>query len=103
MHHPVSTICSTSATSPERSEATMKRGFTKAADARTAPDAEGDGMMGFLDHLEELRTRLIRSCLAIVAGMAVAALFVDRIKSFVLAPVRAHLPPGTSLVMTGLG
>ena len=59
--------------------------------------------MGFLDHLEELRTRLIRSCIAIVAGMAVAALFVDRIKTFVLAPVQAHLPPGTSLVMTGLG
>ena len=36
------------------------------------PDDDGNGRMGFLDHLEELRSRLIRSCLAIGAGMAVS-------------------------------
>ena len=35
------------------------------------------GKMGFLDHLEELRGRLIRSCLAIGAGMIVAFVFAN--------------------------
>ena len=28
--------------------------------------------MGFLDHLDELRTRLIRSCVAVAGGMLIA-------------------------------
>jgi hypothetical protein len=36
-----------------------------ASSRQTEPENNGGGMMGFLDHLEELRTRLIRSCLAI--------------------------------------
>lgn len=66
-----------------------------------APD--DDARMGFLDHLDELRTRLIRSCIAIALGMVVAFLFVERLTDFVLAPTRAALPPGTSLVTTRLG
>ena len=42
--------------------------------------------MGFLDHLDELRTRIIRSCIAVGAGMLVAFGFVDRIADIVLAP-----------------
>ena len=38
-----------------------------------------NGRMGFLEHLDELRTRLIRSCLAIAAGMGIAFGFVNRI------------------------
>ncbi len=41
--------------------------------------------MGFLDHLDELRMRIIRSCIAIGAGMAVAFLFAERIADFVLS------------------
>lgn len=66
-------------------------------------DRADDVTMGFLDHLDELRSRLIRSCLALAGGMVAATFFVERIKAFVLAPVVAHLPPGTSMVMTGLG
>ncbi len=54
--------------------------------------------MGFLDHLEELRTRLIRSCVAIAAGMAAAWFFVDRIGEFLLQPTLRVLPPGQPLV-----
>lgn len=60
-------------------------------------------MMGFLDHLDELRAGLIRSCLAIVAGMFVAFLFVNRIGDFVLAPTLKALPPGDTLIQTKLG
>jgi sec-independent protein translocase protein TatC len=60
-------------------------------------------MMGFLDHLEELRARLIRSCLAIAAGMVIAFVFRDRIASVVLQPPLDALPKGTTLVATRVG
>ncbi len=59
--------------------------------------------MGFLDHLDELRTRLIRSCIAIAAGMLVAFAFVDRIGDFILAPTLKALPPGDPIILTKLG
>src|SRR5262245_38337526 len=62
------------------------------------PDGPPDGRMGFLEHLDELRTRLIRSCIAIAAGMAIAVLFVDRIADFVLEPALRALPPGSGLI-----
>jgi hypothetical protein len=38
---------------------------------RTEPDDEqAAGAMGLLEHLEELRKRIIRACLAIGCGMA---------------------------------
>ena len=67
---------------------------------------EGDlanGKMGFLEHLDELRTRLIRSCLAIAGGMVVAFLFVNRIADFVLDAAFRTLPIGGSLITTKPG
>jgi len=66
-------------------------------------DEATNGKMGFLEHLDELRTRLIRSCVAIAAGMLVAFAFVDRISDFVLAPTLRMLPAGGSLIMTRPG
>jgi sec-independent protein translocase protein TatC len=54
--------------------------------------------MGFLEHLEELRKRIIRSCIAIAAGMAIAFFFVGPIRDFVLAPTFRMLPAGSELV-----
>jgi sec-independent protein translocase protein TatC len=65
-------------------------------------DAAG-GQMGFLDHLDELRTRLIRSCIAIAAGMAVSFFFMERLADFLLAPTLAAMPPGDALILTKLG
>jgi len=61
------------------------------------------GKMGFLEHLDELRTRLIRACLAIAGGMLIAFVFVDRIADFVLSPALRMLPSGASLIMTRPG
>src|SRR5262245_38654817 len=71
--------------------------------AGTQREPEPDGKMGFLDHLDELRSRLIRCCLAIGVGMAVAFAFVDRIADYVLAPAFLALPSGSSLIMTRPG
>lgn len=61
-------------------------------------DDAGDGKMGFLEHLDELRTRIIRSCTAIGVGMVVAFAFHDRLADIVLAPIERSLPSGSSLV-----
>jgi sec-independent protein translocase protein TatC len=57
-------------------------------------------MMGFLEHLEELRKRLIRSCIALGIGMAVGAVFIDRIANFVLNQILRTLPGDTALIYT---
>jgi sec-independent protein translocase protein TatC len=71
------------------------------------PDESDDpldsGKMGFLEHLDELRKRLIRSLIAVGAGMLVAFFFVDRIGDFVLAPTLKTLPAGEALVYTKPG
>jgi sec-independent protein translocase protein TatC len=59
--------------------------------------------MGFLEHLDELRVRLIRSCIAVAAGMCVAWVFVDRLGEFILAPTLRTLPPGDALLLTKPG
>jgi sec-independent protein translocase protein TatC len=73
------------------------------ASSRNPEPDNGGGMMGFLDHLEELRSRLIRSCLAIGTGMMIAFVFRDRIAKILLEPTLNALPEGTSLVATRVG
>lgn len=62
-----------------------------------------EGKMGFLEHLDEIRKRIIRSCIAVAVGMLVAFLFIDRIVAFVLAPSRRMLPSGAKLIYTQPG
>lgn len=68
------------------------------------PDHDlGGGRMSFLEHLEELRKRILHACYAIGAGMVVAFAFIERITQFVLAPARRALPPGVDLIYTHPG
>jgi sec-independent protein translocase protein TatC len=54
----------------------------------TDPDELDDGSrMSFLEHLEELRKRLIYSVYALLAGCAIAFLFVGRIQEFIFVPL----------------
>jgi sec-independent protein translocase protein TatC len=62
-----------------------------------------EARMTFLEHLEELRVRLIRSLLALVAATIASFVFVDRIADFVMAPTLRVLPPGSELVFTKPG
>ena len=54
--------------------------------------------MGFLDHLDELRTRIIRAGISVGVGMLIAFAFYERLGDFVLGPVIKTLPAGGSLV-----
>jgi sec-independent protein translocase protein TatC len=65
--------------------------------------ATTDGRMGFLEHLDELRKRIIVCCIALASGMFVAFFFVERIADFVLAPTFRALPADTNLIMTRPG
>ena len=55
-----------------------------------------DGSMPLTSHLEELRSRIIKSLLAIVFGSGVAYFFLDEITNFLTAPVGKlyYMQPG---------
>lgn len=54
--------------------------------------------MSFLDHLEDLRKRIIYSCIALAVGMAISFAFMERLVAFVFAPTKRALPLGTELI-----
>ena len=54
-------------------------------------EEELGGQMSFLDHLDELRKRLIRSLLFVFLAMTVCWFFSDRIYSFLAVPVERAL------------
>ena len=60
----------------------------------------GGGKMSFLEHLDELRKRIIHSCLGIVVGIALTFFYIQRIYDFLTAPALATLPPGSQLIYT---
>src|SRR5256885_10207781 len=71
------------------------------------PDEDDDipveGKMSFLEHLDELRKRIVRSCLAIAIGVLATFAYIQPIFDFILAPTRRALPPGVKLIYTEPG
>ncbi len=59
--------------------------------ARKQSEEQLGGQMSFLEHLDELRRRLIRSLLFVVAAAAVCWIFSDRIYAFLAVPVEHAL------------
>src|SRR5262245_37589980 len=66
-------------------------------------DALAGGKMSFLEHLDELRKRIVNSCIAIAVGVVLTFAFIQRIFDFLLAPTRSALPPGVKLIYTQPG
>lgn len=62
------------------------------------PEPESAGQMSFLDHLEDLRQRLLLACLGLIVGMVVSVAFVQRVFDFVFVPINAQLPPGSQFI-----
>ena len=65
---------------------------------RTTKDPEGDlgGQMSFLEHLDELRRRLIRSILFVVVASGVCWAFSEHIYNFLAKPVQHALAEAQS-------
>lgn len=59
---------------------------------------EGGGLSGLMTHLIELRTRLIRSIVAVLALFIALSPFSDRIYSWLAGPLVAQLPKGSSMI-----
>jgi len=57
------------------------------ADDRDLEHDGAGGKMSFLEHLDELRKRLIGCAYSLLFGCAVAFIFVGRIQEFILQPL----------------
>lgn len=63
-------------------------------------DDQSGGKMSFLEHLDELRKRIIVSLVALLVGFGISIGFVNQIFDFVMAPMQRMLPAGQTLVFT---
>jgi sec-independent protein translocase protein TatC len=74
-----------------------------AADAETARSPEDElPKMTFLDHLEELRRRLVISAVSIAVAFFACWAFAEPIFAVIQAPLTKFLPPGDKLAYTRL-
>jgi sec-independent protein translocase protein TatC len=64
-----------------------------------APGPENEVKLTFMEHLRDLRVRLLRAIYGIVAGMVVVGFFVDRIVRGLMSPVRHALPEGKQVLV----
>ncbi|MDR1314779.1 MAG: twin-arginine translocase subunit TatC, partial [Deltaproteobacteria bacterium] len=62
----------------------------------------GEKELAFLEHLGELRARLIKGLAAVVPAVLVAYELSGRILSFLTVPLKAAMPPGQGLIATAL-
>jgi sec-independent protein translocase protein TatC len=83
--------------------------FPGSTAARPVPEEDPDddlqedgagGKMSFLEHLDELRRRLIVSISAVLVGFLVAFGFINYIFAFIMVPLSKILPPGGKLIYT---
>src|SRR5437867_6868180 len=63
----------------------------RASEKKEAGDEELGGQMSFLEHLDELRTRLIRSIIFVVLAAMLCWFVSDRIYNFLARPVQRAL------------
>jgi sec-independent protein translocase protein TatC len=65
------------------------------------PEPEGEVRLTFLEHLRDLRKRLLHALAGVAIGMALVGYFVPELVDGLMAPVRAALPAGKqTLVVT---
>src|SRR3954449_7746854 len=66
-------------------------------------DIPAEGKMSFLEHLDELRRRIVNSAIAIALAVVAGFYWINQIVDFILAPTRKALPPGVKLIYTEPG
>jgi sec-independent protein translocase protein TatC len=70
------------------------------------PDDDDDSSgakMSFLEHLDELRKRIVNALIAVLVGILISFTFISRIYSFMMAPTMRQLPAGSRLIYTEPG
>ncbi|HVI96877.1 MAG TPA: twin-arginine translocase subunit TatC [Anaeromyxobacter sp.] len=68
------------------------------APAPQPQEPEADVRLTFMEHLRELRKRIIHSLYGLTIGMAAIGFFVEPIFHWLMKPVRAALPPGQQVL-----
>jgi sec-independent protein translocase protein TatC len=63
-------------------------------------DYEAGGKMSFLEHLDELRKRIIWSLVGVLAGFLVVIWYINDIFAFIMRPMQRMLPAGQTLIYT---
>jgi sec-independent protein translocase protein TatC len=84
---------------PPREIAAPRRDLPERPAGEESEEDDG-GRMSFLEHLDELRRRLVASAISLAAGTAVALFFLDRIFDFIMRPLYEKLPAGSKLIYT---
>ena len=62
-------------------------------------ESEG-GKMSFLEHLDELRKRIIRALISLAIGIGIGLFFINDIIDFLMRPLSATLLPGAKFIYT---
>jgi sec-independent protein translocase protein TatC len=77
---------------------------TQTGALKPLPDDDDDplvgGKMSFLEHLDELRKRLILCVIALVVGCVISFAFIGQIFNFVIGPLKAMLSHGGTFIAT---
>ncbi len=63
-----------------------------------APEPEGEVRLTFMEHLRDLRKRLMHALLGVLVGMIAVGGFVEPIFHWLMNPVRAALPPSQQVL-----
>ena len=81
-------------------------GKQSGATAHVLPEEDDEapgGQMSFLEHLDELRRRIVYSLLAVAVGLIAGFLLINKISAFLLEPTNSVLPPGRHMIYTQPG
>lgn len=81
------------------------RDLSEAVDRASKEDeaaAEGGRSMTLLDHLSELRVRLVRSLIALGVGFFACYGFAEQLFNYLMIPLTRALPSGSKLIYTAL-
>ena len=87
---------STDSESPDLGEGLLSRFGGEETDAAE----DGRARMSFLDHLDELRRRVIYSVYAVLGGCLIAFFYLKRIEDAVMGPLQALIPNGAKFIYT---
>ncbi|MEF8824336.1 MAG: twin-arginine translocase subunit TatC [Desulfohalobiaceae bacterium] len=67
---------------------------------RSETNTSHQGEMGFLDHLQELRKRIVHAVIAAFAGMLACFAFSQQLFEWLMLPLYRVMPEGTSMIYT---